>query len=481
MPGEDRGTQEEPTERQRPTLIGGLGATVGVLSNRVFARLYLAQTSNLLGDALVWVAVALLAFELAGDRAAAVLGIALTMRVAAFVLLSPFAGALADRMSRKALLVGALVARMVVLLLLAGVGEVWQVYALMFALNALTAFFTPTYQATIPAVTGGGSDYRRAVSLSGATFEMLGVLGPGMAGAIAIVIGGRSLFAIAGGMLVIAALLILSVRGRLDTAGTGAEASRRALGWSDLTTGTLRLWRDPLTRYGLSLELVASVAGAWILVNSVVLVKAGLGLGDLQYGWVMAAFGAGATAAALAIGALEGRVARTTFLVLGALIMSLAVLPANHAPILALAALWLVAGAGTNWVNLPMLTILADRTPPHLQGRVYGAHFAWSHLWWLGAYPLAGWLGARLPDASFMVGGALALVLLVLIRLALWPAARRAAIAAGEPLGGGRAADARPDRSAAVPAGGTRETRAADDTATPGGVGYAPAIDEGSE
>jgi MFS transporter, NRE family, putaive nickel resistance protein len=399
-----------------------LRSTFDILSNRVFARLYLAQTTHLLGDALVWVAVALMAFELAGDGAAAVLGLALTMRVAAFVVLAPAVGALADRVSRKALMVGALLARMVILLLLARVTEVWHVYALMFALNAMTAFFTPTYQATVAAVTARGLEYRRAVSLSGATFELLGVLGPGMAGALALILGGRSLFTMAGALFIVAALLIVTIRARLDAA---TPASRRSIAWDDLTTGTRRLWSDPLSRYGLALELVASVAGAWILVNSVVLVKAGLGLGDAHYGWVMAAFGAGATLAALSLGALGGRIPRTRLMALGAVAISVAVVPANAVGILPLAALWLLAGAGTNWVNLPMLTVLADRTPDHLQGRVYGAHFAWSHLWWLGAYPLAGLLGARLPESSFLVGGAVALVLLVLVRLALGPRAAR--------------------------------------------------------
>jgi len=36
------------------------------LRNPVFARLYAAQATNLLGDALTWVGLALLAFELAG-------------------------------------------------------------------------------------------------------------------------------------------------------------------------------------------------------------------------------------------------------------------------------------------------------------------------------------------------------------------------------------------------------------------------------
>lgn len=46
------------------------------LRNPVFAQLYSAQAISLLGDALSWVALALLAFELAGEGAGVVLGVA---------------------------------------------------------------------------------------------------------------------------------------------------------------------------------------------------------------------------------------------------------------------------------------------------------------------------------------------------------------------------------------------------------------------
>jgi MFS transporter, NRE family, putaive nickel resistance protein len=38
------------------------------LKNPIFARLYLAQTINLVGDVLTWLGLALLAFELAGAQ-----------------------------------------------------------------------------------------------------------------------------------------------------------------------------------------------------------------------------------------------------------------------------------------------------------------------------------------------------------------------------------------------------------------------------
>jgi MFS transporter, NRE family, putaive nickel resistance protein len=163
------------------------------LRNSIFTRLYAAQTTNLLGDALTWLGLALLAFELAGNESAIVLSGALTLRVTAFVVLSPFAGVLADRLDRKTILVTTHLARMGIVSLLPFVNAVWQIYVIVFALNVFYAFFTPTYQATIPRVTGQ-EDYPQAIALSSATFQLLGVLGPGIAGAIAVFVGARQVF-----------------------------------------------------------------------------------------------------------------------------------------------------------------------------------------------------------------------------------------------------------------------------------------------
>lgn len=163
------------------------------LRNPVFARLYTAQTTSLLGDALTWVGLALLAFELARKNAAVVLSVALTLRVTAFVLLSPLAGAIADRLDRKKIMVVTHIFRMLIVGILPFVTQIWQVYVLIFALNVFNAFFTPTYQATIPLVTGE-NDYAGAIALSAATYQLLGVLGPGIAGSVAAFIGARQVF-----------------------------------------------------------------------------------------------------------------------------------------------------------------------------------------------------------------------------------------------------------------------------------------------
>lgn len=70
------------------------------LKNRVFAKLYFAQTVSLLGDAFTWVELALLSYQFGKERSALILSSALTLRVIAFIIFSPFAGVLADRIDQ---------------------------------------------------------------------------------------------------------------------------------------------------------------------------------------------------------------------------------------------------------------------------------------------------------------------------------------------------------------------------------------------
>lgn len=389
-------------------------AAFGSLRNPNFARLYAAQATSQMGDALTWVALALLAFELAGTDAAAVLGVALTLRVIAFVLLSPWAGVLADRVERRRLLFITHLGRAAVIALMPFVSEVWHLYALTLLLNAFTAFFTPTNQATVPLLVGR-TEAGRAFALSSATTELLSIVGPGLAGVLAAWVGGRTLFYFVAFAFLLAALLILTLP-RLRAPDVGGAAPDR---WRDVRDGTARLWRDPPIRFALLMELTAAIAGALVLTVTVVRVKDGLGLGDVQYGWVMALYGLGATLASLAFGAAGARSSRPLVILIGAAVTSVAILPADAAPFITLLGLWLLAGAGQNWVNLPTETLLAERTEEHAQGRVYGAHFAWSHLWWAFTYPLASLLSTRFPDSAFLYGGLLALASLTLIILGL--------------------------------------------------------------
>ncbi len=76
-----------------------------ILANRTFRQLFLAQIVALVGTGLATVALALLAYDLAGANAGAVLGTALAIKMAVYVVLAPLAGAVVPLHLRKPVLI----------------------------------------------------------------------------------------------------------------------------------------------------------------------------------------------------------------------------------------------------------------------------------------------------------------------------------------------------------------------------------------
>ena len=103
----------------------------------------MAQVIALAGTGLSTIALALLAYELAGGQAGTVLGTALALKMIAYVGIAPVIGGFAHLLPRRKLLIGLDIARAGFVACLPFVTEIWQVYLLIFLLNACSAGFTP--------------------------------------------------------------------------------------------------------------------------------------------------------------------------------------------------------------------------------------------------------------------------------------------------------------------------------------------------
>ena len=183
-----------------------------VLRNRTYRHLFFAQVIALLGTGLATVALGLLAFDLAGANAGAVLGTALAIKMVAYIAVAPVAAAFAERLPRRALLVGLDLARAGVALMLPFVTEIWQIYVLIFVLQSASAGFTPTFQATIPDVLPDESDYTKALSLSRLAYDMESLVSPALAALLLTVVSYHSLFnGTVMGFLASAALVVSAV------------------------------------------------------------------------------------------------------------------------------------------------------------------------------------------------------------------------------------------------------------------------------
>src|SRR4051794_3977573 len=182
------------------------------LADRTYRHLFTAQVIALTGTGLLTVALGLLAFQLAGERAGAVLGTALAIKMIAYVTVAPVVGGFADRLPRRAFLVAMDLVRAAIALLLPFVTQVWQVYVLIFLLQSASAAFTPMFQATIPDVLPEERDYTRALSLSRLAYDLESLVSPMLAAALLTLISFHWLFSGTVIGFIASALLVWSTR-----------------------------------------------------------------------------------------------------------------------------------------------------------------------------------------------------------------------------------------------------------------------------
>ena len=154
---------------------------MSVFAIRDYRRLFSAQIIALFGTGLATVAIGLLAYDLAGSNAGAVLGTALTIKMVLYVVIAPVAAAYVDRLPRRAFLVILDAVRAGVVLALPFVTEVWHIYVLIALLQSASAAFTPTFQAVIPDIVTDENDYTRALSASQVAYTMESLLSPVLA------------------------------------------------------------------------------------------------------------------------------------------------------------------------------------------------------------------------------------------------------------------------------------------------------------
>jgi len=394
---------------------------LSVLADRTYRHLFLAQITALLGTGLATVALGLLAFDLAEERAALVLGTVFTIKMVAYVGIAPIAGAIANRWPRRTMLVSLDLLRATVALCLPFVSEVWQVYVLIFVLQSASAAFTPTFQATIPDILPEEDRYTRALSLSRLAYDLENIISPLLAAILLAFVSYQVLFFGTVIGFIGSALLVVSV-----LLPSPQEKARRGI--YDRTTRGLRIYlATPRLRGLLSLNLAAAAAGAMVLVNTVVLVRSDMGLDNTQVAIALGTFGGGSMLAALILPRLLDNRPDRPVMIVGAVVLvvtllGLAILTMINGvgwyPILAG---WFVIGVGYSTVLTPSGRLLKRSAHAEDRPAVYAAQFALSHACWLVAYPLAGWL---ITD----FGAATALAVLALLAAAgmaggmiLWP------------------------------------------------------------
>ncbi len=394
---------------------------MSVLADRTYRQLFMAQAIALVGTGLATVALGLLAYEIAGADAGAVLGTALAIKMVAYIFIAPVVGAYADRLPRKGVLVAMDLVRAGVALVLPFVDAVWQVYLLIFLLQSASAAFTPTFQAAIPDILPDEEEYTKALSLSRLAYDLESLLSPMLAAALLTIIGFHWLFAgTAVGFAVSAVLVAITAVPRLKAGVRAIEGV-----WRKTTRGARIYLKTPRLVGLLAVTLAAAAGSAMVIVNTVVMVRE-LGRSQQDVALALAAYGGGSMLIALLLPRILTSWDDRKVMLGGAVLLSLVLFGSGALtptlsdalawPFLLLA--WFVMGAGYSLCVTPGGRLLRRSSNEDDRPALFAAQFALSHVCWLVAYPVAGQAGARLGmPAAFLI---LAMIGLIGLMFGLW-------------------------------------------------------------
>ena len=396
---------------------------LSILRHRVYRHLFAAQVISLLGTGLATVALSLMAFELAGDNAGTVLATALTIKMLAYVFVSPLLAALFQGRPRKPVLVLLDIIRALTALSLPFLTEVWHIYVVIFVLQSSSSGFTPLFQATIPDVLPDEREYTKALSLSRLAYDMESLISPMLAAALLLITSWHGLFF--GTMLgiVASALLVLSVI--LPKAQASAANT-----WTDrLTKGGRIYLLTPRLRGLLLLSFTTALGGAMVFVNTVVLVQGNFALSGQQTAFALAAFGFGSMLTALKLPTLLEKVTERGVMLTGLGLMIVAQLFGTLITgYVTLLIIWFVLGAGCSLVQTPTSKVLVRSASIADRPALFAAPFSLSHAGWMMAYPFAGWLLTVLDvNSAFLLLAGLSVIGLALASK-LWPVNENSAI-----------------------------------------------------
>ncbi|MHA7580872.1 MFS transporter [Paenibacillus vandeheii] len=360
--------------------------------NRSFITLMAAQAISNLGDWLHLLAI----LTLVGIRwNATPWEITFTTLCAALpvLLTGPFAGALADRVNRKWLMIVADGARIVIVGGLIFADQLWHVYVLLILKSLFDVMFSPAKNGKLKEIVPQ-EQLGQAMSISSVIEQMSKIVGPALGGLLVAAFGITWCFALDSASFLISGIILLWIPGarviqsanqnvlqvKEETAGT-AQAGKKATFLKDTMEGIRML--ASLPQVGTSLVLLASALLFLQFADSqtVVLFRQLPGISSDLLGWCVAASGVGTLIAAMSVQKWKkaGHVIKMGIgtslmgLVIGAVGMIVGVWP--HAGLganLLLISLFALAGVGVGFAIVPFQILLQEQTPESMTGRVFG-------------------------------------------------------------------------------------------------------------
>ena len=244
-------TAPPPPSAELPSRRRSLGA----FRHRDFSYLLIGTMGSQMGDWIQTVGQGWLVYQLTGS--AAQLGIFAFIRGIAVLLITPFGGAIADRLNRRHLLtfstvLGALNAALVAVLVATGHIALWQLYLTTTIDGVVASIGLPARQVMVYDVVGP-EDLTNAIAINAMGNNIVRILGPALAGALIGITGLSTCFFAQAAAYAIAALATLLLR--TDNERVRSQASML----HNIAEGVRYMARDSLVVTLILVSLVPSL------------------------------------------------------------------------------------------------------------------------------------------------------------------------------------------------------------------------------
>jgi MFS family permease len=415
--------------------VAGVGASLQafrkVFTNRNVRNLQLAGVGSTLGIWAYGVALPVYAYHAGGPRA---VGLLFFARFVLGALAGPWVGILADRLSRRRVMLTSDLLRCGMLAGMTAVastgGNAYAIYVLAIASTVVGVAYAPAQAAMLPSLVDS-PDELTAANVVGNTISSVGMFaGPALGGVLLALSGPAAVFALTGALTVWSIAFVLPL-----PHDQPPEPAERPHFLTELTAGFRTMIHRPALRVVMGLTAAQAFVDGALEVLLVVLAITLLHGGNASLGWLNTAIGIGTILGAfiVAIVATRRRLAGgfAIGLVLSSVPLALCAAVSSLAPALILVG---ILGAGSIFCQVNGVTLLQRSTENEVMGRVF-AVFESLILTGLAVGSLLtpaviGWIGSR---GALIAAGAFVPVLLI----PLWPSLRRIddeAVIAEEPL-----------------------------------------------
>jgi MFS family permease len=381
-----------------------------------YRKLVTASGFSNVADGVFQVALPLLAVRLT-QSPAAVAGLTFAARLP-WLVFGVLAGALADRLDRRATMVRVDIARAALigglaLLVVAEHERLWVLYAVALLLGIGETVFDTSSQSLMPAIVARDDLSRANGRLYAVEMGMNQFVGPPLGGLL-VAAGVAVAFATSAGGYVAAGVVLATLTGSFRPERASASSRMR----DDIAEGVRFLWRHRVLRALSAIVAVSllSSTAAFALFPLFVIAPGPLGLSEVGFGLLLTAAAAGSLLSSLVTERVERRLGRNRTLVLCVVVdgVSIGVLAVGNVVVAVLVGIAL--GFSQVLFQVVSVSLRQRLVPNELLGRVTGVHRTLA----MGSMVVGAALGGLLAEAfgirPVLVGaGVLSLASLLLL------------------------------------------------------------------